>query len=450
MESCIAVVIIAAFVWFVVHLATNKSANSKRSTYRPPSSTSRTQSRPESRRPPARSSRRAKPAPKQRKPSIRGIEIEPPDRLGDLKLRVRASREYTDGMGQVVELRGRMPEPSYGMFGIVSSMFDCTHSQLYPILSSFDKLQEPETHAYHCRKPAFELDTGDRLKWSPIAPFIPLALIGPYTGFRSLRIVVRIIDIARLVLLDEAFEFNHGRVTSGLSAVKWTGTVDVKQVHIESGYLDQETRRRRFHELGIQAAAAIAMSDGEVDPEETQVMREQIEKWTRNVNSVYKAIGMPSRTAEYGQVAAKAIEQAQAGILRTAPILDALAKTKDKALAHEVVQLCFDVTVADGVADAGELRLIERVAKACGLDMKEVERLRDSKIIGLDPHTRVEATVEELLGIDAGWDNARICKHLASEFHKWNSRLNTVPEGAARKNAQRMLDLIADARKKYK
>ena len=450
MEVCIAVVIIGAVVWFVTHPVKNNSTNRKRSTHSPPSSTRRASSRPDSRHPPARSYSQAEPPPARKKPSIQGIEIESPDRQGDLKLRVRASSEFADGLGQVVELRGRMPAASYGMFGIASSMFDCTDSQLYPILSSFDKLQEPETHAYQCRKPAFELNPRDRLDWSPVALIIPSALIGPYTGYRSLRVVVRILDVTQLALLNKTMKINHGRITRGLSAVKWTGTVDVKWTRIESGYLDQETRRRRFHELGIQAAAAIAMSDGEVDPEETQVMREQIEKWTLNVNSVYNAIGMPSRTAEYGQVAERAIGQAQAGTLRTAPILDALAGTKDKALALEVVQLCFDVTVADGVADAGELRLIERVAKACGLDMKEVERLRDSKIIGLDTHTRVEATVEELLGIDAGWDNARIRKHLASEFHKWNSRLNTVPEGAARKNAQRMLDLIADARKKYK
>jgi len=39
--------------------------------------------------------------------------------------------------------------------------------------------------------------------------------------------------------------------------------------------------------------------------------------------------------------------------------------------------------------------------------------------------------------------------HLREEFNKWNNRLNTLPEGVERDNAQQMLGLISDARKKY-
>ena len=43
----------------------------------------------------------------------------------------------------------------------------------------------------------------------------------------------------------------------------------------------------------------------------------------------------------------------------------------------------------------------------------------------------------------------KIKKYLAVEFAKWNNRLNTLVEGQERENAQKMLDLIAEGRKKY-
>jgi hypothetical protein len=36
-----------------------------------------------------------------------------------------------------------------------------------------------------------------------------------------------------------------------------------------------------------------------------------------------------------------------------------------------------------------------------------------------------------------------------SQYGKWNGRLNSLSEGIERENAQKMLDLIAEARKKY-
>ena len=40
-------------------------------------------------------------------------------------------------------------------------------------------------------------------------------------------------------------------------------------------------------------------------------------------------------------------------------------------------------------------------------------------------------------------------KMLSKQFAKWNNRLNTLNEGPGRENAQHILNLIAEARKKY-
>ena len=104
---------------------------------------------------------------------------------------------------------------------------------------------------------------------------------------------------------------------------------------------------------------------------------------------------------------------------------------------------------ADGVADAREMKIIRTVADALDLDLEEIEKLRDSKMIALNMSISDHASIEDILGINEKWDTDLIKKHLRIEFQKWNDRLNTLPEGNERQNAQHMLDVIADARKKY-
>ena len=60
-----------------------------------------------------------------------------------------------------------------------------------------------------------------------------------------------------------------------------------------------------------------------------------------------------------------------------------------------------------------------------------------------------QASIETILNIEPNWSNEKIKKQLAVEFAKWNNRLNTLAEGQERENAQKMLDLIAEGRKKY-
>ena len=104
---------------------------------------------------------------------------------------------------------------------------------------------------------------------------------------------------------------------------------------------------------------------------------------------------------------------------------------------------------ADGVADASEMKTIRQVADALSLDLDEIEKLRDQKIVELNSSISDQASVEDLLGIEPTWNAELIKEHLRTEFQKWNNRINTLSEGEERDNAQRMLDVIAEARKKY-
>jgi hypothetical protein len=60
-----------------------------------------------------------------------------------------------------------------------------------------------------------------------------------------------------------------------------------------------------------------------------------------------------------------------------------------------------------------------------------------------------QQTLEEILDIDPKWPRERTRKHLRDEFKVWNGRLNNLKDSAERANAQRMIDLISEARRKY-
>ena len=61
-----------------------------------------------------------------------------------------------------------------------------------------------------------------------------------------------------------------------------------------------------------------------------------------------------------------------------------------------------------------------------------------------------EKLIEKYLKIDTDQPKEEIRKQLNKEFSKWNSRLNSLSEGSERDNAQRIINLISEARKKYK
>ena len=61
----------------------------------------------------------------------------------------------------------------------------------------------------------------------------------------------------------------------------------------------------------------------------------------------------------------------------------------------------------------------------------------------MDAQNRLPEVATDQFALD------RTLKHLREQFYKWNNRLSALQEGEERRNAQRMLELIAEARKTY-
>ena len=104
---------------------------------------------------------------------------------------------------------------------------------------------------------------------------------------------------------------------------------------------------------------------------------------------------------------------------------------------------------ADGEADKEELKQIEMISGLIGIDYDEISKMKDQRLIKLDPSASSNSGLEEILDINPEWGNEQINKHILTQYGKWNGRLNSLSEGIERENAQKMLDLIAEARRKY-
>ena len=199
----------------------------------------------------------------------------------------------------------------------------------------------------------------------------------------------------------------------------------------------------------IRLAAAVAVADGYLEAGEIQVIRQKIEKWVEKAESAYDGLGETQREESYKAIVAHALNDAMADQIDTDALLNRLRHEEDQKLWYEILELCFDVMAADGIADVDELGLLREIGDASEIDARDIEKLRDRKIIDLKNTNTVKTPIEELLGIAPDWDPATIKCHLRKEYRKWNSRLNTVSEGKARQNAQNMLNIIGEAYKDY-
>ena len=142
-------------------------------------------------------------------------------------------------------------------------------------------------------------------------------------------------------------------------------------------------------------------------------------------------------------------EEAKNGNLSLSELVERLSIIGDKKTKYDAVELCLDVMAADGIADPAEMLMIRNVADSLGLDMHEIEKMREKVTLNLSAELTSEEGMESLVGIEVNWDKAQKTKHLRMEFQKWSNRLNSLSEGEEREAAQSMLNNIAILRKKY-
>lgn len=359
------------------------------------------------------------------------------------ELRLKDSRLNDDGTGPVVkkiEGKGLFPLTRTTNVGFVTSVFDSTGGELKPVLSVIDGFQEEGSIVYQDRCAIGEIGPYQGfIQWVKIGVVIPDILEPPYGGQRKLKAIVRMIN------LDGFSNIQHGYHNEGDSGILWQKSLDFDYEFENKGYEEASKHRDEAVGLSLKIGVAVAMADGSLSDEEGDVLKTWIVKSIKpfpdekkdNLKKLYNAAMRDSYALAKG------------GSLSLSDLTKRMNEIGEKTSKYETIELCFEIMAADGIADESEINVIRQVSMALNLDMDEVAKMRDQKIIGLDSSIGNHASIETILGIEPEWPADQTMKHLRTEFQKWNNRLNTLAEGEERINAQIMLDRIAEARKKY-
>ena len=342
----------------------------------------------------------------------------------------------------VLEGKGMLPMGTWktNVEAVISILDHTDDYDGAPVLSMIERLQERDSIAFQNRIDFGRVDPFVGVPhWTKITSVVLDALVPPYGGRRDLSLTVRLVD------KDNPPDISDGFCPSDHPGVRWEHTLEYQHLFIEKGYIEASEHREEAKALSLKMGLAVAMADGSLAEKERQLLSE----WTRKSLAPLTGEDRDSLQELYSNVLQSARREIHEGGITLSTLTHRLNQIGEKSSKYEAIELCFKIMAADGVVNKEEIRTINRIAGALGLDPKEVERIRDETTITTVPTSGSQASVEDELGIDTTQSKEEIRKQLRVEFQKWNNRLTALPEGTKREAAQRMLDRIAEARQRY-
>ena len=361
-------------------------------------------------------------------------------RMGSLEMRLQNFSENNQGFeleGIAVEIRGLIPVIERAKFDFVTSVTDVTDVfEEHIVLSRFELFQAPDSPAYQHIQPGGWIEPNQGFSdWTRVGVVVPDLLYPPYGGQRKIRIDFQVSfpTATRLQLL----------LQESINPIKRYEIIPY--YYSGKGYLEAFEDRNEVRALIVKLAYAVSVSDGILDNTEGMV----IKAWMSRQLSVYVGEQRNQLKNQCNDALTSAHQEYLNDSLSWTSIAARINEIADESQKYEAVELCFDVMAADSVADESELKIIQQIADALDLNYEEVQILKDKSLIKLGAELSSQASMESILGIKTSWTNEQINSHIRNEFAKWSNRLNVLPEGDKRDNAQKMLDLLAEARKKY-
>ena len=339
-----------------------------------------------------------------------------------------------------VEVKGLFPLSVGKRVGFVTSVFDETSGEFQAVISAIDGFQEEKSRVYQSRLEVGEVNPSQGfVSWVRAGVVIPDVLVTPYSGERKLAVILRLID------LDNPPAIEHGFHAPESKGILWQKRLNFTHSIKDKGYREAAEHREEAQAIALKLGVFVAVRNGRIsDPKGNA-----IKGWVTKQLDLLASDQRESKKGLYNAAMKEAFAAAAANELSLSELTTRLNEIADKPVKYDAIDLCFDVATSAGGADGADLRTIRKIAEAIDLDLKEIDKIRDQKIVSLGGDISKQGSIEELLGVGAEWDKDRIKKHLRDEFQKWNNRLSTLPDGEERQSAQTMLDLISQARKKY-
>jgi TPR repeat protein len=198
--------------------------------------------------------------------------------------------------------------------------------------------------------------------------------------------------------------------------------------------------------LTVSIASLMAHADHRIVPNESKVIKkwrdQALERVGANVNSnaqLKRGFNASTQLLKAGHFKDRFIDNV-CGIFESSSV------QREK---NAMLELCFQVMVADNYLHINEAKIINEFSNRCGISRKQLNDYRDKLI--LEERLVFDATVplDVFYGINFSEDVESSKKFLMDEFRKWNMRINTLGP-MKREGAQRMIDRISDARKRLK
>ena len=130
------------------------------------------------------------------------------------------------------------------------------------------------------------------------------------------------------------------------------------------------------------------MADGTLDNSEDETLKD----WILKSISPYADEKREHLKVLYDGAMEDAHSLAKNGELNLGELTRELNEIAEQATKYETVELCFKVLAADGVVHPEELKVINKVADALGLDFDQIEKMRDQTIFNLGANIDSQAS----------------------------------------------------------
>ena len=361
-------------------------------------------------------------------PQIMPFEI----RLQDVQVEV-GDRNI---LAKEIQARGEFPLMETKNTAAWISILDENTEEPLPVMCVIDHYQEDHSPIYFM---ASKLGiAGPNLEipdWVGIGRAFPEIMHPPYGGQQTLTVAVRLVDLSE----QPRVHFGYMPDETGLL---WKGRIKFTHYFEEKGYMEAAEHQEEAQILTLKIAMAVAMSDGSLDTREGELMNE----WIKGSISSSSEEEYARLKEIFNQTLHESYAEAKESSLNLQSLASRLNDIAETSSKYQAYELASKIMAADLKADPNEIEALSELAEWLDLDSQRVTEMMDAHFVHLD--LDISTSVENLLGIKPDWSDARIKKHLTSEFNKWNNRLNALPEGKERDNAQHLLELIAAARKK--
>ncbi len=178
-----------------------------------------------------------------------------------------------------------------------------------------------------------------------------------------------------------------------------------------------------IHKRFLELAYLIASSDGELDLREEEQVQEHLPE---NISKA-KNNELIIETKEQ-------LNKNELSYTNSIKELNELCRKDEKLF---ILNLLFDVVTVDGVVKNEEIELLENISSGLLIENVLFEDVKEKKLIQANIESFSNLIVDETLS-----DEEKI-NFLKKEFIKWNNRLNSLPAGIERDNAQAIINDIS-------